>query len=150
MAITNDPSTWPSGDPIWSIAQAIAQAEGYNVTTALPFRLNNPGDLTKGDEWGQPVIGYVTNPSGANLINFASPEAGWNALHAKLSNIANGTSRVYSPSMSWQQIGAIWAAGATIWGTNVASILGVDPTDTFADYIAESGGGAQSASAAQP
>lgn len=134
MSISNNPSTWPTGDLIWTVAQAIARQEGYTGQGNAPFRYNNPGDLGKGDEHGQLVAGYVTLPDGEQLIYFATPEAGWNALYTKLSNILNGASSVYTADMSWAQIGYKWAADPN-WAKGVASFLGVDPNSSFSSFF---------------
>lgn len=123
------------GDPINDAAQAIAQAEGFGVPGAAPTRYHNPGDLSKGDEWGQNVSGYITLPDGENLIIFSSDQDGWNALYAKLQNILNGGSRVYSPSMTWIQIAQQWAGNWQTWLNNVTLALGVSPADTFSNYF---------------
>ena len=120
---------------IQDIAKAIAHAEGFNIPGAAPQRYNNPGDLSKGDEWGQSVSGYTTLPDGEDLIIFATPDDGWNALYAKLQNIADGNSRVYSPDMSWSQIAQHWAGNSGAWASNVAGTLGVSPDSTFAEYL---------------
>jgi hypothetical protein len=64
-----------------SIAQAIAQMEGYNTSGSLAQRQNNPGNLRT---WGSyPVVnGYV---------QFPDAETGWNALYAQIEkNIGRG------------------------------------------------------------
>lgn len=132
--ITADPSTWPSGDPIWSIAQAIAFAEGANVLGARPDRNNNPGDLTRGDEHGEVVAGYD-----GSFIVFASKQDGWQALYLKLANIAQNSSARYNSGMSWAQIGQIWAGGDPNWAMNVAANLGVDPNSSLGDFVGSGG-----------
>jgi hypothetical protein len=118
-----------------NIADAIAQAEGYGQAGAAPTRYNNPGDLSKGDEWGQSISGYTTLPDGEDLIIFASPEAGRAALLAKLQNIANGGSRTYSPDMTWAEIAQHWAGNSGAWASNVTRVLGVSQDSTFAEYL---------------
>lgn len=125
---------------IWTVCQAIASAEGANVPGAPPDRYNNPGDLSKGDEHGQPVSGYVTLPDGEILIVFASKEGGWQALREKITNIVNGTSSTYSPLMTWSQIAKKYAGNSAAWVANVTGFLGVSPNDVFANYFAGGGG----------
>ena len=134
--ITSDQSTWPGGDLVWNVCRAIALAEGANVGGSAPDRFNNPGSLSKGDEHGQPVAGYTTLPDGEVLIVFASKEAGWNALHTKISNMVSGTSSSYAPQMSWRQIAQRYAGNADAWLSNVTAALGVGPDDIFANYFA--------------
>lgn len=133
--ITSDPSTWPSGDRVWSVCQAIAFAEGANVPGSVPDASNNPGDLSKGDEWGQDVTGYDTTADGENLILFSTKQGGWQALYDKINNIASGKSSVYSADWTWQQIAAKYAANSGDWASNVASELGVSETSTLAEYV---------------
>jgi hypothetical protein len=136
MPISNDPSTWPSGDQVWTVCQAIASAEGANVAGSVPDRTNNPGDLSKGDEHGQPVSGYTVNSAdGENLIVFASKDAGWAALYAKIANIAAGNSSVYSPLMTWTQIAQKYAGNWQAWVANVTGFLEVSPSDVFINYF---------------
>lgn len=128
--ITSDPSTWPTGDNIWTICRAIAIAEGANVPGDTPDALNNPGDLSKGDEWGQEVNGY--GGAQGNIIEFANKKAGWTALYDKVQNIVNGGSSVYCQNWTIAQIAAKWTVTCSgNWANNVASELGVGTTSTF-------------------
>jgi hypothetical protein len=136
--ITNNPSTWPAGDKVWDVCRAIAFAEGANVLGDAPDRLNNPGDLSRGDEHGQPVIGYVTLPDREVAIQFASKEAGWQALYLKISNIVAGRSTTYSPDMTWRQIAQKYAGNSSAWVNNVANALGVSPDSRFSDFFLSS------------
>ena len=64
-----------------SIAQAIANMEGYNTPGSIAQRQNNPGNLRS---WGSaPIVnGYA---------QFPTPEAGWNALYSQIQrNIDRG------------------------------------------------------------
>jgi hypothetical protein len=133
--ITNDPSTWPTGDRIWDVCRAIALAEGANLSGSVPDRANNPGDLSKGDEHGQAFTGYTQLPD-EYLINFATKMDGWNALRAKINNIVSGNSRVYSPSMTWAQLAAKYAGNSCAWAANVTKSLGVQTSDTIGAYFA--------------
>lgn len=137
--ITSEVSTWPAGDLVWQVCQAIALAEGANVPGSAPDRYNNPGDLSQGDEHGQAVLGYITLPDGERLINFASKDGGWQALYSKINNIRIGASTVYSPSMTWNQIAQEYAGNATVWASNVAAALGVSPDSRFGDYFTAGG-----------
>ena len=128
--ITNDPSTWPIGDRIWSVARAIAIAEGANVAGSNPDKLNNPGDISDGSQ---------TFPSefhtGSNVTHFPDKETGWNWLYKKLNNIAQGKSHVFSPMMTWTEFAQVYAGDWQNWVQNVTRELGVDPDSTFGDYI---------------
>lgn len=133
--ITNSQSTWPSGDLVWTVCQAIALAEGANIAGSVPDRLNNPGDLSRGDEQGQAVTGYVTLPDGEVAIQFAAKDGGWAALYNKIANIVAGRSSVYTPDMTWSQIGAKYAGNSVAWVSNVTSALGVSPDSRFGDFF---------------
>ena len=122
-------------DRVWNVCRAIAAAEGANVMGSAPDRLNNPGDLSRGDEHGQSVIGYVTLPDGEDAIHFSTKFGGWGALYSKILNIVQGRSKVYTPDMTWQQIAEKYAGNSEVWAKNVTSQLGVQVTDKFGDYF---------------
>jgi hypothetical protein len=127
--ITNDPSTWPTGDCNWNIAHAIAMAEGYNVGTGTaPYDLNNPGDISDyASEYGSQYHG------GSNITTFPTAEAGWTALHGKVAAMVNGTSTVYS-NKTWAQVAQTYAGNSSAWLNNVTKQLGVDPNSYPKDY----------------
>ena len=133
--ITHDPATWPTGDKVWNVARAIAMAEGANVEGDAPDRLNNPGDLSRGDEHGQSVVEYVTLSDGENAIHFLSKAGGWMALYKKIANIRDGNSHVYKPWMTWEQMAKSYAGNSAAWAANVARELGVNTTDKFGAYF---------------
>jgi hypothetical protein len=128
--ITNDPSTWPSGDRIWDICHAIAYAEGANRAGSAPDRLNNPGDIS---DWASEYGSEYTD--GSDVTHFPDKWTGWQKLYDKVSAIANGQSSVYSPSMSWIQIAQHWAGNWQSWVENVTSHLGVSQQDTLGAYV---------------
>jgi hypothetical protein len=136
--ITEDPGTWPSGDRVWDVCQAIARAEGYNVGPgAAPFDNNNPGDLGPGDEHGFPTIGEAGYHGGSFILHFATAADGWNALYQKMRNVAAGSSSVYSADWSWGQIADVYAGDAADWLRNVTRALGVDPGSSLRDYVGD-------------
>jgi len=134
-SISTDRNSWPTGDKIWDICRAIAVAEGYN-TNGAAFQLNNPGDLSPGDEYGQPTGGVAEWHGGSYIIHFASAFGGWNALYTKVSNIIFGKSKVYGQNWTISQIAEKWAGNSTAWANNVAKELGYnDPSQYgFDDY----------------
>jgi hypothetical protein len=138
--ITGDPSTWPGDDPIWNICCAVAIAEGYNVSGSVPFDLNNPGDLSPGDEDGQSTCGGAQSHGGSQVIVFCTAEGGWTALYNKFNNIVNGNSSVYPVSWTWTQVAQKYAGNWQAWLNNVTSYLGVDPTSTPAQYVQSQSG----------
>jgi hypothetical protein len=134
--ITSDPTTWPGSDKVWNICTAIALAEGYNLGVGCaPYDLNNPGDLSPGDEDGQPTCGGAQQHGGSAVIVFCTAEGGWSALYAKFTNIVNGRSSVYSSSLTWTQVAQKYAGNWQAWVNNVTSYLGVDPSSTPAQYV---------------
>jgi hypothetical protein len=133
--ITSDSCTWPSGDSVWDVCQAIAIAEGADQAGSAPDRYNNPGDLSKGDEHGQAIAGYVNLPDGETLINFQTKTGGWKALYTKINNIRLGISLTFRPTDTWNQVGAKYAGNSAAWVANVTRELGVSPTDTIGSYF---------------
>jgi hypothetical protein len=130
--ITTDPATWPSGDKIWDICRAIALAEGFNVATAAPFKLNNPGDISDGSS----TFGYEQH-SGSKVTHFPDAATGWTWLYDKIKNHVNGKSSVYPKSLTITQFSQKYAANWENWRNIVGQQLGVDPeTITFAEYVA--------------
>lgn len=122
--------SWPSGDAAWEVAHAIAIAEGFNVSGSVPARLHNPGDISDG------AVTFGSQPhSGSNVTTFPDDITGWNWLHNKISNIANGSSDVYSPDDTWEQIAEKWAGNSAPWLSIVTTKLGVQPEDRFGDYF---------------
>ncbi len=129
--ITNDPSTWPTGDRIWLICHAIAYAEGANHSGSIPDRANNPGDISDDfNLYGDGIVGICSR-----ITVFPSKLAGWQRLHLKWENILAGNSREYDPDSSWTVIAQTWASDWKAWVTNVTSKLGVDPNSTPAQYM---------------
>jgi hypothetical protein len=131
--ITQDRSTWPTGDKIWTVAQAIAVAEGYDCPEGKitnSFRLNNPGDISDGfyTFGGEPH-------SGSDVTHFPDAQTGWDWLYTKLEDAADGRSHVFLPSMTWTQFAQKWAGDWQNWVKNVTRELGVDPASTFGDYV---------------
>jgi hypothetical protein len=134
--ITNDPSTWPGSDNTWNVCTAVALAEGFNLGNGTaPYDLNNPGDLSPGDENGEATAGPAQQHGGSAIIYFSVCEGGFRALYAKFNRIANGQSSAYPITYTWTQVASVYAGNASAWLTNVTSYLGVDPNSTPAQYI---------------
>jgi hypothetical protein len=134
--ITSDPTTWPLASPdrpnakIWEVAHAVARAEGYDQPDSNPFRLNNPGDISDG------YMTFGGEPhSGSNVTHFPSPEIGWQWLYDKLNRIVQGRSSIYSPEMTWMELGQKWAGDWQNWVGNVTRELKVDPQFSFGSYF---------------
>lgn len=133
--ITYDTSTWPSGDRVWDVCRAIAIAEGANDPGSVPDKYNNPGDLSRGDEHGQSVAGYVTLGCGEGEIIFSTKQDGWDALYKKISAAASGSSKIYLPSLTWAQVASHYAKNSVNWLANVTKTLGVSASDTLGGYV---------------
>lgn len=123
-------STWPSGDKIWQLAQAIALAEGYNIPGSNPARLNNPGDISDGGK----TYGFESH-SGSDVTKFPDAETGWRWLYNKLGNILAGGSHVYSANMTFVQFAQKWAGNWQAWATNVTRELAVTQGTTLTDWF---------------
>jgi hypothetical protein len=135
-SITSDPSTWPGSDKVWNICEAVALAEGYNQGEgAAPYDLNNPGDLSPGDEAGQATCGAAQQHGGSAIILFCTAEEGWTALYTKFNNIVTGKSSTYPSSLTWTQVAQKYAGNWQNWVVNVTNYLGVDPSTTPAQYV---------------
>ena len=135
-AITNNVNTWPGNDAYDAICTAVALAEGYNQGSgAAPYDLNNPGDLSPGDEAGEPTCGSAQYHGGSNVIFFCTVENGWTALRTKFQNIVAGNSSVYSDADSWAVVAGKYAGNSAAWLSNVTNYLGVDSSTTPADYV---------------
>ena len=119
-----------------TLAAAIAQAEGANVPGSIAQRANNPGNLHLGD------IGYstITESNGTQVTIFPTPEAGQAALEAQIQSMISGGSSLYSPDMTIDQVSKVYTGGSSIWGQNIAKILGVTPDTNFASLIGADGG----------
>src|SRR5271168_486967 len=140
-AITSEPTTWPGASSqypngsVWDIVTAVALAEGYNGGVGVaPYDLNNPGDLSPGDESSQAVAGPPENHDGSEIIDFSTAEGGFIALYVKFFNIASGNSRVYPKTATWSQVASVYAGDSANWLKNVTGYLGVQPSSTPAQY----------------
>ena len=125
-----DPSTWPSGDGIWDICQAVALAEGYNVPRSNPARLCNPGDISDGAS----TYGFELH-SGSKVTRFPDHATGWQWLYNKFKNIAAGKSSTYSADWSWEKISQTYAADSANWLKNVSAVLGVSAKSSLKDFL---------------
>ncbi len=108
------------------IARAIAKAEGFFATDPLggvvgatrPQRNNNPGDLTvdltgKRIGWDGPFVRY------------ASEADGWEALYAQVEKMLDGTSKVYKPGDTIDEVARKYTTtGQESWASIVANDLG--------------------------
>lgn len=115
-----DRTTWPQGDKIWTLAQAIANAEGYGQNPSNgPTRNNNPGDIS---DYAM-TYGYDGAISDSQVTRFPDPATGWHALYGKLAYMFAGKSSVYSPDASFTEFATHWAGNASVWLQNVLADL---------------------------
>jgi DNA-binding CsgD family transcriptional regulator len=122
-------ATWPTGDKLWTLAQAIAVAEGYGPPANNPTRLCNPGDISD----GQHLYGSEAH-SGSQVTHFPDQQTGWNWLHDKLQNIFNGSSRVFRPAMTFEQFAQTYAGDWQNWLANVTGELKISADTTLEDW----------------
>jgi hypothetical protein len=109
------------------LADAIAFAEGWYVAGSRSQRNNNPGDLTYS-------FGFPTTGNDGPFPIFATAAAGLAALNKQVSEMFDGSSQNFNPSMSIAQVGQVYAGGDPNWANNVASRLGVTP-DTLLSQL---------------
>ena len=115
---------------VQSIAQAIAQAEGFYISGSLAQRNNNPGNLTV------PAAAAGQNP----LSAYPTAQDGWDALYGEVNLILSGDSHIYTADMPISVIAQHWTTdvppGAQAnWASNVARALGMTPDQSFNDYL---------------
>lgn len=108
-------------------AEAIARAEGFYVSGSIPQRAHNPGDL-KLSAASSP-LGYL---NGHTI--FSSDEEGWNALFHQIELMRTGTSRIYKPEMTFEQIAQKYAENWQPWLANVTRHLNVSSDTTLQQY----------------
>lgn len=117
---------------IVDLAKAIAFAEGFGVTGAVPTRAHNPGDLK--------LSGYPTTGD-EGIAVFPDDETGWSHLYNQLNRIKSNNSHVYSPNMTFTQFARIWTDTAqSAWLDNVLKHLvflgyNVDGTTFLKDFF---------------
>lgn len=106
-----------------------------------PFRNNNPGDLMEAGDQGQDSGGYgvfSTADFQAAQSGDADPSSdGFAKLFHQVNLILSGRSRVYSPDMTWAELAQLYDKGGdalSAWLPNVASIAGMTPDQTVAEW----------------
>ena len=112
-----------------TLCKAIAFAEGciniddtaYN-RHALPFRLNNPGDLKATSSKFPHTV-----DSNSGKLAFHNLGDGWNALAHQVDLMLSGKSEVYKPEMTLDEVAGHYVgtteAEAKDWAQNVAAFL---------------------------
>jgi hypothetical protein len=131
---SGDTSMLVTPDKVLKLATAIATAEGFYSSNpnVIPRRGNNPGDLTA--SFGLPTSGKLNS---AGVLQFDSADAGWTALKMQATLMLNGQSHNYRPTMTLYQVAAKYTGGdnASSWAQNAASVLGISPDNTLADFL---------------
>ena len=109
------------------LANAIANAEGFGKSDAVPTRANNPGDLEVGD------VGYgtITAKGGQQITIFGNVGDGWARLNRQIDLIFSGRSRYYKPDETLNDFGSTYSGGSPSYGSNLANFLGVDSNATL-------------------
>lgn len=125
------PSLGEFGDAaINFFTNAIAKAEGYGVTGAIPTRANNPGDLVIPNWQGQKL-------GSEGISVFITPNEGWNRLKYQLYLIGSGQSHVYSLTMTIADMAKKWTrTNPDVWASIVASSIGTTTDVTLGDLFA--------------
>jgi hypothetical protein len=131
MITPSDRNSWPAGDKVWQLAQAIAKAEGYGVSDGNgPTRNHNPGDISDGAN----TYGHDPLITDSKVTTFPDDATGWQWLYHKLKNILDGGSHVYSPSMTFLEFAQKYAGSYVDWARNVTNDLGVSQSTRLADW----------------
>lgn len=107
---------------IFALGQAVAKAEGFFVTGALPQRRNNPGDLTG---------------AGGVVSTYATAADGWLDLYDYLERMLTGQHAAYWPEMTWRQAAEVYTGrdNAEAWARIVCGDIGVSPDSTLGEYF---------------
>ena len=90
---------------------------------SLPARSNNPGDLrVKGKQ-----------------VYYETVEDGWMALYGQWEMMANGESHIYTPQMTFVQIGAKYDGEPEYmeWVDNMCDVLCVESTVTLEEFMSK-------------
>lgn len=117
-----DSVTTGAPDRVRRIAQAIARAEGYGVSGAIPTVRNNPGNIRDTTLPGQPIATYPT------------VTAGWEALYQQVRRMLAGSS-LYPKGWTLAQVAQRYTGEIRYmdWANNVARFLGVSASIVFSD-----------------
>lgn len=139
----------PSLEEIKIICDQIARAEGYGEVDAIPTDARNPGDLFlgnrfdctvmhKGREYVGRINGVTIYPKADRNTYLLDPQDGYAALWREVATIFRGKSLFYNPSMTIEQIAAIWTkTEVDAWAKNVADGLSITVDTPLADFRIE-------------
>lgn len=121
----------------FSLAQAIAKAEGFGVPGALPTRINNPGDMELGDRgWGTEAAKTVYPKADWNA-DLNDREDGCSALRRECLAILSGASHTFDPRWTFLHLAQEWTGGdkPTDWAGIVVGELGANIGWTLEGYV---------------
>lgn len=110
-------------------AHAIARAEGFYIHGSIPQRCANPGDLK-----GTKFLGQTGLCKGGHA-RFANADYGWQALYAQVEKMVSDTSAIYRSSMTFREIGRLYAGNSKPWIRIVTSMLEVTPDQSIYFYF---------------
>jgi len=110
---------------------AIAKAEGFFIKGSIPNRNHNPGDIKSLHNYAFP--GQIGTDKHGHVI-FRNDNKGWAALQNQVKLMCGENSR-YSPQMTIQQIGKLYAKNWRQWSANVARNMNCDPHMTLAELF---------------
>ena len=109
----------------------IAKAEGYQHPGTIPYRANNPGDLTR--DFGYPTTGETLGSAG--IIVFSSRDGGWAALEDQFNLIKSGNSIHKLTDTILQFAQGYTTTQQDEWAANVSAQLGLDSNTTLQDAL---------------
>lgn len=112
-------SVFVDQDSVMRIAQAIANAEGFNSPGSRPNRNNNPGDLT--GNYARTAIS-----SDGPFDVYANASDGWLALYRQVNLWLSNSSNVASEDTTIAELSRLYTSTEqSSWAAHVASALGV-------------------------
>lgn len=116
-------------EQIDKITVAIAHAEGFGVRGVIPTVCHNPGDIK-----GRHLEGQLGACKGGHS-RFKNDKAGWKALRNLIERILSGNTKHYRVTMTFAQMGKVYAGNSKIWTKNVTKELGVAGNVTLFDFV---------------
>ena len=115
------------------LCHAIAKAEGFYIKGTIPNRYANPGDL-KSRPGITPLEGQRKIGKGGHIV-FVNDEAGWSALRAYLTAIAEGRRNHYVAHTTLAQLSRVYAQRWQPWLRITTKELGVPGSTRLEEYL---------------
>lgn len=119
------------------LARAISEAEGGEVSGALPNRIHNPGDLELGDRgWGTEAAKTIYEKADWDAA-LTDKTDGCSALRRECLAILSWASHNFSPTMTFLQLAQEWTGGdnASAWAQIVSGELGLTINVTLETFL---------------